>query len=693
MKKIFSLSFLTVLLTSCSAKLADYETVAGFDRELGVASVESMSLEVALDMTRLVVLSNQALRYNSFKLESPERIIVDVVGAQLASGFPREIRGQGNLVSGVQISSFENEASNLVRIEVSLLKASSYLVASEANGLIIRIFPAASDDGLGSLPMVDIDFLPPEQEISLEGLPSLSPSPSARTRDAASEVLTVDEEARASSVASEPESLLATMPPIDVEDRFDSRMIVTEEEIPAPIVSQEIITSEFTLGASLLSGLGSKVYSGNRVSLEFQDANIQDVLRLIAEVSKLNLILSDDVKGQVTLKLIDVPWDQALDILLTSRGLDKVQQGNILRVAPIESLKKEREMALANDKAAKQLEPLRLKLFNVNYATSGEMSARIKNLLSERGSVDMDSRTNTLIVEDIAENLSRIENLVRVLDSQTPQVRIESRIVQANDNFTRSLGIQWGPSLRLDDVNQQQLGWQFPRTINIGTQPGSGVGFTAPAPSALSEFAVDALASGSGASSIGFRLGSISDVFNLDLRLSYAENQQMARIVSRPSVTVLDNKTARIIQGTRIPFLSSSSEGTNVQFQEAGIEISVTPQVTNDGAVILKVSTRSNEPASETVGGNPIISIREADTEMLIKSGRTAVLGGVFKTRETEGRNGVPVLMDVPVLGWLFRGQARSNSREEMLIFITPYVLTDVREATSAPLSSSRIEP
>lgn len=694
MKRILGLTVLGVFLASCSAKAPKVELSTPAE-ESGLTSIESMSLEVALDMTRLVVLATQPLRYNSFKLENPERIVVDVIGASLASSFPGTLPGQGELVSGVEISSFQDEASNLVRMEISLLKPSSYLIAAESNGLVLRIFPAASSDGLGVIAKEEgAPALLIEDEVSEEGLTNAEDvsgfDPMSEVEVPMPEDVALAEiEAEAiPAPAPEPEPQVET----EVEEKVELELTMTEEVLPTPILSQEIMSSELTEGTSLLSGLGNKVYSGNRVSLEFQDANIQDVLRLIAEVSKLNLILSDEVKGQVTLKLIDVPWDQALDILLTSRGLDKVQQGNILRVAPIESLKKEREMALANDKAAKQLEPLRLKLFNVNYATSEEMATRIKNLLSERGSVDMDTRTNTLIVEDISENLSRVDNLIKVLDSQTPQVRIESRIVQANDNFTRSLGIQWGPTLRLDDVNQQQLGWQFPRTINIGTQPGAGVGFSAPAPSALSEFAVDAL-TGSSSSSIGFRLGSISDIFNLDLRLSYAENEQMARIVSRPSVTVLDNKTARIIQGTKIPFLSTSSEGSNVQFQEAGIEISVTPQVTNDGAVILKVSTKSNEPASESVGGNPIITIREADTEMLIKSGRTAVLGGVFKTTETEGRIGVPGLKDVPVLGWLFRGQSRSKSREEMLIFITPYVLTDVREPSSAPLSSSRLEP
>ena len=551
---------------------------------------------------------------------------------------------------------------------------------------------------LKSEPEIIPEIPAPSEEIVPLPMPLPVPLPMEETKEEVAEAPEVLNE------ESLPEALpLPELAPEPLAQAEDNKVVVEPEPEPdvpvAPIITQEIPSSVLTEGTSLLSGMGGKVYTGKRVSLEFQDARVQDVLRLIAEVSKLNVIIADDVTGTITLKLVDVPWDQALDIILTSKGLDKVQAGNILRVAPIESLKKEREIALANDKAAKQLEPLRLKLFNINYAKAGDMKDRIKALLSERGTVDTDERTNTLIVEDIAETLSRMENLIAVLDTQTPQVRIESRIVQANDRFTQSLGIQWGPTLRLDGSNGHATDWQFPNTINVLTAPTTADGvaspaFISPEPGGLTDFAVDALPGNTvTGGSMGFRLGGISDVFNLDLRLSYAENEQMARVVSRPSITVLDNKTARIIQGSKIPFLSSSSEGSNVQFQEAGIQISVTPQITNDGSVILTVSTQSNEPGSEQVGGNPIINIREAQTDMLVKSGRTAVLGGVFKTSETKGKGGVPGLMNIPILGWLFKGQSESNNREEMLIFITPYILTDVREAQVSPSSDSPLMP
>lgn len=761
------------VLASCSSKSEVTENV---NLQEGVALVSGVELSESLEEGVVKISSEQELKYNVFKLSDPERIMIDVIDAQLASGLPASIEGSG-IVKSVQVQSVEDSLSQLVRVEVELNESANYLAGLEEGSLSIRVIPAAfgapsdaepvevssaessdseplvddlfsvegdalaaipsldepsldlpegdSEGATVDLPALDLPEMPQEsmamestesvQEPALElpsidevappadtavteiaPLPAPVPVPLEETEESLAEN---DVKIEAPAPAIEPAPVpVAELPIVEepVAKKEEPRVIVEPEGEPAPQVeTQEIPTTEFTEGTSLLSGIGGKVYTGKRVSLEFQDAPVQDVVRLIADVSKLNIILADDVKGNITLKLVDVPWDQALDIILTSKGLDKVQHGNILRVAPVDSLKKEREIALANDKAAKQLEPTKLKIFNINYATSTEMGDRIKGLLSERGNVDTDERTNTLIVEDIPENISRVENLIRVLDTQTPQVRIESRIVQANDRFTRSLGIQWGPALALDGTNGPATGWQFPNTVNVLTTPPNAAGaFAGPTAGALSEFAVDALAGGeSTGGSLGFRLGSINNTFNLDLRLSYAENEQLARVVSRPSITVLDNRTARIIQGSRIPFLSSSSEGSNVQFQEAGIEISVTPQITNDGSVILEVATRSNEPGGESVGGNPIINIREASTNMLVKSGRTAVLGGVFKTSDTRGKGGVPGLMNIPIVGWLFKGESNSKNREEMLIFLTPYILSDARSAQMAPSSSTEADP
>jgi type IV pilus assembly protein PilQ len=666
------------------------------------ALVQSVEL-TGQDAESLIKISaDQELKYNVFKLTGPDRVMVDLIDARLAEGVASELAGN-DLISAVRVQSIEDSLSNLVRIEIELVKSGNYMASIDGNSLDVRVIPVgtpmpASSETAVTAPSIEgASALPPlaeletPKEVTRSAEPMAEAKPESSTEAATPEAATSLEEPVAPiltpvvPVAPPAEEKVAESPAFEAPSQEERRFEVLPEGESGDVVTQDLPSTVITEGTSTLTGMSSRVYTGNRVSIEFQDAQIQDVLRLIADVSKLNIIIADDVKGTLTLKLVDVPWDQALDIIMTSKGLDKVQHGNVLRVAPIESLKKERELALANDKAAKQLEPTRIKIFSINYAAASEMADRIKTVLSERGKADTDDRTNTIIVEDIAENLSRVEGLIKVLDTQTPQVRIESRIVQANDRFSRSFGIQWGPTLRLDESNNP-TSLQFPRTINVGS-----AGFTQPNPTALQSFAIDALP-GSEGSALGLRLGSVSDIFNLDLQLQYAEIEQMGRVVSRPSITVLDNKKASIIQGSRIPFLSSSSEGSNVQFQEAGVEISVTPQITNDGAVLLEVSARSNEPGSESVGGNRIINIREAQTELLVKSGRTAVLGGVFKTSDTRGESGVPGLKEIPILGHLFKGRSRSTTREETLIFITPYILTDNREGVLSPQSTSKIE-
>ena len=702
-RMIFMVIFLVGLFPACSKKQA---TVKVDESTSSMLMISGITLDVMNGQEMVKISANGEPKYNVFKLSDPERVVVDLIDADLAADVAKTIAGQGG-VKELRVESMKDSLSSLVRVEVYLSPGMSYLASVDGTQLNLSLTGAATADAAQtpaeSVQSPESTSVVPTPEAATEALPMAqapvvetpmpvpspmveAPAPEMKVEQAPIESLPVPlptPVAGSNETKEEVPSLADAAPVVEPLETtkpqdFPAPRRVEDGKIKPAVVSQEIPTTNLTDGTSILTELDTKVYSGRRVSLEFQNADVQDIIRLIADVSKLNIITSDTVKGSLTLKLIDVPWDQALDIILTTLGLDKVQHGNIIRVAPAEALKKERETALANDKAAKQLEPLKLKLININYATGSELQARIKNLLSERGTVDVDDRTNTLIVKDIKENLTRIESLIKVLDTQTPQVRIESRIVQANDNFSRNFGIQWGPTLNLNDTNGKSRDFQFPREITGAGVPSGDAGTT------LSGWAVDAATSSKG-SQLGFRIGSVSDIFDLDLRLSYAEIESVGRVISRPNITVLDNRTARIIQGTKIPFLSSSSSGANVSFQEAGIEIQVTPHITNDGSVLMKINTRSNEPQSGDVGGNRIISIREATTEMLVKSARTAVLGGVFKTVETNSETGVPFMKDLPVVGWLFKGRDQSKNREELLIFITPYILSDNRSAATAP--------
>ncbi len=716
-------------LSSCASK----SDVASSDESTsGLLTVQHVDIRTDNETSLLSVKGSKEAKYNIFKLMDPERVVVDLIDAQPGPDLPKSLAGN-ELVKEVRINSVEDSLSSLVRVEIVLKSSANYLADQNGDSISVRLIgaePIAAKSADEPAPVVEassaktknadvkpisepppaempepvvktptpekipevempeiakVEKSSPKEEVQISAEPpkadlntELVPSPTAESEGSMKD-----------EMASETEKMFPEAKPVGKLNagKKKSKSELGGESLVAlkPVKTQEISSTSFTEGGSLLTDLDTKIYTGRRVSLEFQEADVQDIIRLIADVSKLNIVTGDDVKGKLSLKLIDVPWDQALDIMLATLNLDKMQHGNIVRIAPSEKLRKEREVALANDKAAKQLEPLRLKLLNVNYAKASELSSRVRNLLSERGTVDVDDRTNTLIIKDIREHLSRAENLVKALDTQTPQVRIEARIVLADDSSAKNLGIQWGPSLKMDSTNNKSRGIQFPREIAAGSVDASAID--------LSEYAVDALPGTANLGTLGLRLGSVSDIFKLDLKLQYLENESLGRVVSRPSISVLDNKTAKITQGARVPFLSSSSSGTNVSFQDVGINIEVTPQITSDGAVILRIATKSNEVQNQSVGGNPITTIREANTEMLVKSGKTAVLGGVFKTSETRSSAGVPGLMRLPLLGWLFSNSSKTQTKEETLVFITPYILNDNRLANAAPNSEANLEP
>jgi type IV pilus assembly protein PilQ len=417
-------------------------------------------------------------------------------------------------------------------------------------------------------------------------------------------------------------------------------------------------------------------YTGRRISLEFKDIDIQNLLRLFADISHKNMVVSDDVKGKVTIALRNVPWDQAFDLILKTHGLGKEETGNIVRVAPASELEKERKEALEAQKARALLEPLRVRLIPVNYALAGDVSDKIKDVLSDRGVVTVDARTNVLIIKDIAENLAKAEGMVRNLDTQTPQVLIEARIVEAATQFTREIGIQWGGNAGFSPVTANSTGLIFPSTATVtGAAGGTPNAGTAASPN----FAVNlpsAIGPGSGAG-LGFIFGSAGGAFNLNLRLSALENNGVVKTVSAPKVATLDNQEASISQGVSIPFAQVSAAGVQTAFIEARLELKVTPHVTSDGSILMKISATNNQPNAGITGANgqPSISRKEAKTQMLVRDGDTSVIGGIYTRATGTQVNTVPLLGNIPILGWLFKHQADSDARTELLVFITPRIL------------------
>ena len=435
------------------------------------------------------------------------------------------------------------------------------------------------------------------------------------------------------------------------------------------------------------SDVGRK-YHGQRISMDFKDADITNVFRIIAEVSNLNIITADDVKGKVSLRLVNVPWDQALDIVLRSKSLGATQEGNVLRIAPLASLRKEEQDRYD---AQKQVEQSRQEALNraaevqatqeavfdtipVSYSKASELLTKIKPLTSKFGKLDSDDRTNVLIIRDLPKNIAEVKALVATLDTATPQVLIEARIVEVDTTFSRDLGIQWGGTYVGNNGNTR-YGVTGSQTAAGTANPGAPL-VDRIAALALPNYAVNLPAAVGLGTGGGISFGILKDNLRLDLSLTAAEASGKGKIISSPKVVTTDNKEATIEQGTQIPYSTVSASGTNVQFIDATLSLKVTPHITPDGRVAMKVDVKNDSQGDVAPGSTtPSINKKKATTEVLIKDGETTVIGGILQITRNESRTGLPWLSNIPVIGYLFRRDLNSVQNRELLIFITPRIM------------------
>lgn len=419
-----------------------------------------------------------------------------------------------------------------------------------------------------------------------------------------------------------------------------------------------------------------KAYRGQLVSFDFKDADVRDVLKILADISGFNFIVSKDVKGTVTLKLSNVPWDLALDIVLEDAILGAVVEGNVIKVAPLKTIQAKQSAIQAAARSQEQLEPLITRQIFINYATADELTPLADPLLSPRGDIKVDTRTNSLLVTDTAIRVKQIEELVKSLDTRTPQVLIEARVVQATLDFTRQLGVQWGANYLASAATGNPTGAFFPSSVQTG---GVVPGNPPPFGNIGNNFLVDlpaAVGTGSGGA-IGIILGSLTGAFDLDIRLSALENRGDGRVLSSPRILTLNNNPARIEQGVSIPFLSVSAAGTQTQFVDANLTLEVTPQVTNDNRVLMDIKVTDNrpDPTLTGAGGQPSIRRNEAESQVIAADGETIVIGGIYTKETSESLRGIPWFSRIPLLGWLFRNTDTRDQRRELLIFITPRIV------------------
>ncbi len=587
-------------------------------------NIISLESEILPEQLNIIIQSNEKIQYSAYKLTDPERLVLELDNTTPGNYQSPIVVDQG-IVRKVTPVFFPE--SNTTRIEIALDNPTEYNIVKIGEESV----------------SVEIKNKPEEEAESFEKLMS-----EGAPREEATQRQEFEE---------------ASVRPDNASPTTESLLLAGKEPLKAEGEEEEFIFTE----------KAKKVYSGQKISLDFQKADVKNILRSLAEVSGLNIITTPEVSGTVTMRLTNVPWDQALDIILANNKLGMEQEGNIIRITTLDQLNAEkdakieaRSKLLEEKNAKKKAEPLFTETVQISYASMEPLKANLEGLKSERGSISTDARTFTLILVDIKENLKKMKALIRILDKPTEQVSIEARIVEVSRNYSKGLGIQWGGS------SGTTTNRAFPATIGV-------TGGGAATPSGAGNYVVNLpAATGAGAGgAIGLLLGSISGTEFLDIQLSALESAGKAKIISNPRITTKDNVEAIIESGKDIPFETTSTEGTSTEWKKATIKLQTTPHITPDGYISLRILAAKDEPDTSltSASGVPTITTRTMTTEVLVKDGSTAVLGGLFKKNESGSQNGVPWLSKIPGLGYFFKNETELDDEEELLIFITPRIL------------------
>lgn len=619
---------------------------------------------------RVIISGRGEMRYNVFLLKT-NRLVIDILDA-INKARPMAYTVSDPSLSRVRIG--EHKEPKKVRVVLELTRPFPYEITKDGSQLIVNLKTAKPPEKRRvvrkKLPRVKEPIakvekpLPPKKvtEKKKEPAPKVEAPPKKKVIEAIKEKI-VEKPKTKRPLPSKKEDLLAKEIP---KYKYPREVEEEKEELPPhlPIIQKPPEIPEASVTGK---------YTGRKISLDFEDADILSILRLISEVSGINIIASPEVKGKVTVKMLNVPWDQALDIILKTHGMGKVFEDNIIRVVPLTALTKERDDLAKAKEAEAKAEDLVSKIIPLGYSKPGPMKDAIEKakVLSPRGNVSIDERTNTLIVKDIAKNLAEAESLIKVLDKPTPQVSIEAKIVEASTSFIRELGIQWGFKNIADAAHGNPLPYTFPHSMKIGGSTLTGGTGMSGNPWAINLPAPVGVGSGG---ALGLTFGSITNTFTLDLQLSALEGIGQGKILSNPKIITLDNEEALIKQGRSIPYITVSAEGTQTIFREAVISLTVTPTITPGGAISIKLLVTKDEPGAEVAAGT-IIERREAKTNVLVQDGETIVIGGIITSKKTGGMSGVPLLHKIPILGWLFKKETLREETSELLIFITPRIV------------------
>lgn len=653
---------------------------------LAVADASGVSVQLA---------SQGPLEAKVFTLENPPRVVLDLKG--VINRVTRRVQpvGAGG-VQRVRVAQNATAPVPVVRVVVDLDQPLPYRLEPTADGAMLRVGgePAA----VASTAAVQKTEVADAAPVA----PPPAPAPArAESSPAPAQAAPAPVPANASAVPAQPEPAAsssqgaATVPaPAKIVDEpgpapqpeaahpAAASSLTTPPAPPAeqpkqpqaesPWTTTQAAMTEQAQGATTIVGgtkeLESQVahFTGEPISLELKDADIKDVLRTFAKITGLNVVIDPDVSGSVTVNLVDVPWDQALDIILRINRLGYTVDNNVLRVAKMDRLTQEKSQAAAFRKEAENAAPLRTIVKTLSYAKASSVKTLLTSqgfILSDRGSVVVDERSNQLIIRDATDRLEGIVNLIDSLDQPNRQVVIEARIVESTRTFARSLGTVWGFTGNADAAHGTTTGLKFPNWVTLNGQSSFGG-----VPSTNIQ----------GTGIMSFAFGDILDSFNLDFQLNAAENDGQVKIVSAPKVTAQNNEKAHIQSGFQLPVQTVANNTVTVQYIDATLSLDVTPQITAEGTVLLDIDLKKRDPAPgvNIAGGQNVpITTRDAKTRVMVRDGGTTVIGGIYQATDNDQRNGIPGLYKLPLIGWMFGNKSVTNQRVELLIFITPRII------------------
>jgi type IV pilus assembly protein PilQ len=680
-------------------------------QDIQVQSLPGQRVELQL------ILSGTAPEPLAFTIDDPARIALDLPETTLGLSSRRRDVNLGPLDTVLTA-----EANGRTRVVLNLDSMVPYETRRSGNTIYVTLGEA--QDGSSTTQFAGSASSSAPRSYASSGSRSISSVDFRRTRDGGGRVMVTltdpgtpvdirQEGGRVVAVFKDTDLPAELMRRLDVMDfatpvatvdtlrtNLDTRIVITAEGSYEQLAYQS--DNEFTIEINPKSEDAdqsdlfseSKEYAGQRLTLNFQDIETRAVLQLLAETSGRNIVVSDTVQGNVTLRLRNVPWDQALDIVMTTKGLDMRQNGNVIIVAPAEEIAARETADLEARQAILELEPLYSEFLQVNYAKASDLAGLISasegqnSMLSDRGSVAIDDRTNTLLVQDTAERLQDIRRLVRTLDVPIRQVLIESRIVVVSDDFSRDLGIRFGATAYRENSSDGATvvsGTGTGTDTMIGSildnlaDPVNGTIFPITLPDLNDRYNVNVPIQNPAGR---FSIAVLETEYLVDLELTALQSEGRGEIVSTPRVITANQKEARIEQGVEIPYQESASSGaTTTQFKKAVLSLTVTPQITPDDNIIMDLRVSKDNVgdlvASATGGFVPSIDTRAVETQVLVNDGQTVVLGGIYETERRDTINKVPFLGDIPGIGVMFRSKQNVSNKAELLIFVTPKILTD----------------